>query len=175
MKKKYAAIIAGIVAIVVVVLVVTNPFGGGANNTEPNGNGGSNGNGDRPPNTSNWIHPGKTYIENYEPGSSKEFILEVHNGNAFSANFTVDYRHPDEPLEGYSKAPSDARGWVWISHRRPELDPYETLMVTIRLGMPTSGGNLTASKWEFWLGVIDQSQTGLVQTELASRVLVTMR
>lgn len=144
-------------------------FGGASNNSAE-----SNGSLNSPPDTSNWISPGKFYIDDYEPGAAKELLLEVHNGNAFAANFTVDYRHPDTPLEGYARAPSEARGWLWISHRKATLEAYETLVVTIRLGMPTSG-NVTATKWEFWVGVIDQSQTGLIQTELATRVLVTMK
>lgn len=176
MKKKYIAIISGVVVVAIVLVVVLLRGGGVANNnTEPNGNGNGNSNSQRPPDTENWISPGKFYVEGYEPGSSVECLLEVHNGNSFATNFSVDYRFPDGPLEGYSKAPSEARDWLWISDRRPTLDAYETLTVTLRLGMPTSAGNLTEEKWEFWIGVIDQSQEGIVQVELASRVLVTMK
>lgn len=166
-KQRIIGISVAVAVLIVVVVLVTT---GGASNgsTAPNGNQ------SQPPETSNWINPGKFYIEGYEPGAAEELTLQVHNGNAFAANFTVDYRHPDTPLEGYTRAPSEARGWLWISHRKVTLEAHETLDVTIRLGMPTSG-NVTSSQWEFWVGVIDQSQTGLVQTELATRVLVTMK
>jgi hypothetical protein len=167
LKRKYIGIIASVTVLVVVVLLVTNPFGGASNDR-------IQGDGNTPPNTSNWISPGKFYIEDYEPGSSVELLLQVHNGNPVAANFTVDYRHPDTTLDGYARAPSEARQWVWISHRKVTLDAYQTLDVTIRLGMPSSG-NVTAGQWEYWIGVIDQSQTGIVQTESATRVLVTMK
>ena len=36
-------------------------------------------------------------------------------------------------------------------------------------------GDLTKDNWEFWISVLDLSQTGMVTTEIASRWLVSMR
>lgn len=109
----------------------------------------------------------------YQAGESREYQLIVTNLNAFAANFSVDYRVPDNVVEGYSRPTSEVRDWVWISSRTPEIPAGETMAITIRLGMP-SYATPPGDKWEFWIGVIDKSQTGWIRTELANRWLVTM-
>lgn len=169
MKKRYIGIIGGAAVVaLVIVLVVLNPLG--LNSTAHNSTNGEPG---PPPDDSNWIHPGKLYVENYVPGESVELSLQVHNGNPFAANFSVGYRIPDSLQEGYSRADEAVRDWVWISNKRPAIAAQTTYDVTLRLGMPSSA-NVTADKWEFWIGVRDQSQTGNIQIELCTRVLVTM-
>ena len=190
MKRKGIITATALVVIALVsVLAVLNPLGIG--NSTPSGNSTSNGNsavngstelGDHgePTNPGNetlettfGITPGKFYLDKYMAGESEERQLLIENKNGFAANFTVDYRVPDWVEEGYSRPTSEVRDWVWISNRRPEIPAHGTLRVTIRLGMP-SYATPPGDKWEFWIGVIDQSQTGWLMTELANRWLVTM-
>lgn len=183
-KKLIVGIVIAVVAIIAVVLVITNPFSpsvannttNGTNTTEPNGNGG-NPNPDpdpnRPPNTSNWISPGKFYIEDFECGQTVELLLEVHNGNPTSTTFSVDFRFPDDTVEGYVKG-FGSSDWVRVIKKFPVLEAYETYIAEIHLYLPCDA-EPPGEKWEFWIGVIDQSQEGMVVTELASRVLVTMK
>lgn len=168
------SIAAILIAVVVISLVggsATTPNGGNstpAHNTTANGS-----TNNTPPDTSTWISPGKVFIDNYVPGTSVEYELQVHNGNPHEATFTVDYRVPDHVLEGYERPTSEVRDWVRFSEKRPLLKPYETRIVAIRLAMPSTA-LVPGDKWEFWIGVIDQSQSGNVWTELCQRWLITM-
>lgn len=181
MKKKYiVAVVIAVVALVVIV-VITNPFANGNANI-PNGSSNSTTgdnsttnttNPDRPPNTSNWIHPGKIYVDNYEPGETVVLELEVHNGNAEEATFSVDYRYPDNVSEGY-ELPTGASDWVRSKEKFITIGARETYIAKVWLHMP-SDATPPGPKWEFWIGVIDKSQMGMIITELAARVLVTMK
>lgn len=181
MNKKYIIGIGSAVAIVVIVLAVLNPFGIGGNeialNGNSTGNSTANNNSDgRPPKDSNWISPGKHFEPAYEQGASVEWEIEVHNGNGHKATFSVDYRHPDHVEEGYARLPSDIRVWIRISETRPILEPYESRAVVIKLNVPiTIDIDIPNGKFEFWIGVIDQSQTGNVITELCQRCFITMK
>lgn len=52
--------------------------------------------------------------------------------------------------------------------------PKETRDILVVLAMPKDAV-VFAPKWEFWISVIDTTQKGMVQTELATRWLVSMR
>jgi len=177
-KKKYIGIIISIaVAVVVAILVVVNPFGLGDNSSNSTPNGSNNETPNKPPETSNWIGPGKVLIENYTIGTAVDYQLEVHNGNNQPAEFSVAYRHPDQVEEGYTRLPSDIQQYIWIDERRPVLEANETRLITIRLSLPIGfefPEEGFTGKFEFWIGVIDRSQTGNIITELAQRWLVTM-
>ncbi len=174
----------------VTVLAVLNPLGIGSGSvpnenstvnggTKPNDTSESNDHGE-PTNPGNetlkttfGITPGKFFLDSYTAGEPVERQLLIENKNDFAANFTVDYRTPDWVEEGCSRPTPEVRDWVWISNKRPEIPAHETLSITIRLGMP-SYATPPGDKWEFWIGVIDQSQQGWLITELANRWLVTM-
>lgn len=204
-KKTGVIIASVCVVILVSVLVATNPLGIGhpsGNSIIPDGNSGANANseanGNSEPTTNPSdqgeitnpseenlaeptfrISPGKFYLDDehggaYIAGESAERQLLVTNLNDHAAVFSVDYRVPDHVTEGYSRPISEARDWVWISDRRPEIPAGETMAITIRLGMP-SYATPPGDKWEFWIGVIDQSQTGFLVVEIANRWLVTMK
>lgn len=170
MKKKYIAIIAGVaIAGIIGVLFLTNTIGfGNSHNSTPNGNSTI----EEPPIESNWISPGKLFVEGYEAGRTVELEIQVHNGNAAPAKFSVDFRFPDKLTEGYVK-PTGASDWVRIKEKFPTIGAHETYIATFYLYMP-SGTVPPGDKWEFWIGVIDQSQTGMIVTELCTRVMVTM-
>lgn len=170
MKKKYIVLIAGALVAVVAVLVVLNPFGA-ANNVTPVHNSTP---GNTEPPTATWISPGKVIVGNLSYDEEFKYELQIHNGGNQTAVFSVDYRHPDWVEAGYTKLPSDIRQWVYIKEKKPSIASGETHNVTISLYVPL-GANISGGKFEFWIGVIDQGQTGMIVTELAQRWLVTMK
>jgi hypothetical protein len=175
MKKKYIILIASALVTVVAVFVVLNPLGFGvANNLTPGGNSTPGDNSTVEPPSATWISPGKIIVGNLSYNEEFEYELQIHNGGNQTAIFSVDYRHPDWVEAGYAKLPSDIRQWIYIEEKKPSIASGETLNVLISLYVPL-GANITGGKFEFWIGVIDQSQTGMIITELAQRWLVTMK
>ncbi len=121
-----------------------------------------------------WISPGKVEVGNFYPGARAEWLLTVHNGNDYEASFLIAYRQPDNVGAGYEPAPAECRDWVIIVEPTPVLAPRETRDILIALDMPAEA-QAPEPKWEFWISVKDTSQTGMVQVELSSRWLVTMK
>jgi hypothetical protein len=98
----------------------------------------------------------------------------VHNGKDSAASFLVAYRYPDSVGEGYVKPAKEVQDWVIIADPTPVIAPKETREILVVLEMPEDAA-VFAPKWEFWISVKDTTQTGMVQTELCSRWLVSMR
>ncbi len=120
-----------------------------------------------------WISPGKVEVGNFYPGARAEWPLTIHNGNDEPTEFSVTFRVPGSTAEGYDQAPSAVQEWVIIADPTPVLEAKETMEVLIAVVMPEDAE--APPKWEFWIAVKDVTQTGMVQTELACRWLVTMR
>ncbi len=120
-----------------------------------------------------WISPGKVEVGNFFPGARAEYPLTIHNGNDEPTEFSVTFQVPGSTAEGYDTAPSAAEGWVIIEDPAPVLAAKETRDMLIAVVMPEDAE--APPKWEFWIAVKDVTQTGMVQTELACRWLVTMR
>ncbi len=127
-----------------------------------------------PPKDVTWISPGKVNIGNFYPGARAEYPLSIHNGNDVATSFSVTYRYPDNVQEGYVKPLEEAQDWVIIADSTPVLMPKETKDILIVLAMPKDAKS-PASKWEFWISVIDTTQKGMVRTELCARWCVQMR
>lgn len=90
------------------------------------------------------------------------------------ATYEVKYRHPDHVEEGYVKPTEEVKDWVIIADPTPVLMPRETRGILVVLAMPEDAA-VFAFDWEFWISVKDTTQEGMVQTELCTRWLVTMR
>jgi hypothetical protein len=120
-----------------------------------------------------WISPSKVEVSKFYPGARAEYLLTIHNGNDYQAEFSITYRVPSEAAEDYAIAPATAQDWVVIADDTPVLAPKETMEVLIAVEMPEDAE--APKRWEFWVVVKDETQTGMVQTELASRWLVTMK
>jgi hypothetical protein len=120
-----------------------------------------------------WISPGKVMVSHFYPGARAEYSLSIHNGNDQPTKFSVSFKEPGNAEEGYVAAPATAQDWVIIADPTPVLAAKETKDVLIAVEMPK--GAEAPKKWEFWVAVKDASQTGMVQTELACRWLVTMK
>lgn len=130
------------------------------------------------------ISPGIILIDNFCVGRTAQWTLLVRNGGNATSEFAVYYRIPDKTREGYTSAGNTAANWLSVEYEgRPEIQAGETKPVTLSLRMPVTWKSIfmrwiseaPAEQWEFWVGVMDQSQTGMVRTELCQRVLVTMR
>jgi len=120
-----------------------------------------------------WISPGKVNVGHFYPGARAEYPLTIHNGNDQSAEFSITYREASTPEEGYVTAPDETQDWVIIADPTPVLKAKETKEVLIAVEMPEDA--TAPEKWEFRVVVKDVSQAGMVQIELASRWLVTMK
>jgi hypothetical protein len=130
--------------------------------------------GGTPPLTSSWISPAKVSVTNFHDGATAEYPVSIHNGNNVPTMFSVYYRIPDYPRADYALATIQQQSWVLVAEQTPILAPYETRDVTITLTMPDKA-LAPAPHWEFWIGVMDKTQTGMVKTELCSRWEINMR
>lgn len=172
MRKRYIAITGGIAVIAIVLVVIfVAPLGivGDSNNSTD----ATNTTPAEPPADKNWISPAKILVDSYDIGAQVELLVEVHNGNGNATEFSVDYRWPDNLTEGYSK-PTGASDWIKVKDKFPIIPAHETYTAKVWLYIP-DGTEPPADKFEFWIGVIDRSQTGMIQVELCTRVLVTMK
>jgi hypothetical protein len=127
-----------------------------------------------PPIDESWFSPGKVQIGNYYPGGRASWPITIYNGKDKEALFTVSYREPDYTEEGFQKAPPEARDWIIVADSTPIIPPKEKKEVLITLMVPENITGLP-DRWEFWISIMDTTQSGLVVTELGSRWLVTMR
>lgn len=127
-----------------------------------------------PPEDVTWISPGKIQVGNFYPGARAEWNLTIHNGNDTTATFAVTYRYPDHVGEEYAFPTEEVGDWIIIADTAPVIAPKETREILVILAMPEDAA-VFAPGWEFWISVKDTTQTGMVQTELCCRWLVTMR
>ena len=105
------------------------------------------------------------------PASTR--VVTVRYDHWEYSTYAVYYKTPNALTEGYSVPPSGAKDWIIISDPSPVLAPFETREIQVSVVMPA--GASAPNKWEFWIGVKDSSQGGMVQIELSSRWLVSMR
>lgn len=119
-----------------------------------------------------WISPSKVEVSNFFPGARAEYPLTIHNGSTEPARFSVSYMEPTREVNGFVKAPEDARKWLQ-TEKSVELQPGETTETLVAIELPEDVE--TPDKWEFWVAVKDTTQSGIVQTEVASRWMVEMK
>jgi len=119
-----------------------------------------------------WVGPAKVQITNLRPGNSVGQKITIHNGGKTGANFLVYYRTPDYVQKGYVMAPAEAPNWLKIEDENPILAPGETRDIQVILDLPDNAQ--TPERWEFWIGVRENSGSSLV-AELASRWLITVK
>lgn len=120
-----------------------------------------------------WISPSKVMVGHFYPGARAEYPLTIHNGHDQQAEFSITYRVPGEAAEDYVTAPDAAQDWIIIADPAPVIAAKGNKDVLIAVVMPE--GAEAPKRWEFWVVVKDETQTGMVQTELACRWLVTMK
>jgi len=120
------------------------------------------------PNNITGVSPVKININDYLKGEVAESQISIHNGNNATTKFSVKYRVPDFVADGFAKPPPEARDWVKIDDALPAIGAYEAKIIPIKLIIP-SNSTVPDKKWEFWIGVIDQSQEGMIQAEMCKR------
>lgn len=194
MTSKFGLIIAVIVAVLIVVILI-NPLGNnslpssevippvdgnslpssevipppGASTDTPTANTSTNASlVEGPPG----ILPGKV-IKELVPGTIVQGTVTICNNSNEPTSFSVKYRYPDFTKDGYVKASSDAPTWISISDALPMVAAHSYKTITISILVPENV-EVPGEKWEFWIGVIDQGQTGMIKAELCQRWLVTM-
>jgi len=121
-----------------------------------------------------WIYPGKVYIGNLSPGTQGEWTLRIHNEKDVPNVFKVYLRYPDWTDTEYESLPKKFESWVIIDvvDGQVEISPNSVQEVLITVKMP-SDHFATGKKYEMWIGVKDNSQEGMIQTELCGRMLIS--
>ena len=110
-------------------------------------------------------------IDGFTPDATMIITIEYVS----QAQFSVYYREPDHLLEGYESAPSQAKDWVIIADKSPVIMPQTTEEIMVALDMPADYKRELPPRWEFWIGVSEAGDTGMVVTELCSRWLITSK
>ena len=125
------------------------------------------------PNDQTWLSPGKLEIKEYFPGATIKCIIHVHNGNSVAAPFSVLYSIPDNTDSGFVKSNDQSRYWIEIDNSYPTVEPMTTKDITVTLSMPL-GSTAPGKEWEFWVCCKDLSQDTFVQTQLCTKIQITM-
>jgi hypothetical protein len=111
-------------------------------------------------------------IGGFTPGVTRTVSITY----PYYSMFAVKARRPDEPMAGYAVAPVEYQDWVIVADPTPVLAPRETRNIMVSLALPTDVKlPPDLKKWEFWITVVESGTTTNIQTELASRWLITMR
>lgn len=108
-------------------------------------------------------------IKGFAPNTSR--VIEIVY--RYNAKFEITYE-PAPDKFGYTKTPDNASSWVKISEANPILAPYETKDIPITLEIPDDADPVQGT-WRFRIIAYDATQTGLVDTRLASTWIVAMR
>jgi len=116
------------------------------------------------------IGSGKVIVSNYICGAKVEAQVTISNEDAVGHSYLVSYRYPDNVDDGYSKPPMDADKWVTIGDSNPYIEAGGFVTIPIILKVP-DGADVPA-KWSFWVSVIEQGQSGMVQIEYAQKWLI---
>ena len=123
------------------------------------------------------ISPAEVDVGNFFPGARAEpdqkDWLTIYSGYDQPQRFSITYQQPNKATEGYVPAPPEAKGWVIIDDPAPVLKARETRQVLVALEMPKDAK--APKKWEFWIAVNNESQTGMVQIAYQCKWLVTMK
>jgi hypothetical protein len=111
-------------------------------------------------------------IGGFTPGVTRTVSITY----PYYSTFAVKARIPDESLSGYQPAPAAYQDWVIVADPTPVLAPRETRNIVVSLALPPDVKlPPDLKKWEFWITVVESGTTTNIQTELASRWLITMR
>lgn len=120
-----------------------------------------------------WITPGKVTVDNLYAGAKAEYPIRIHNPNKVSTTFSLYGREAASTTEGYSKLPVELLKWVTITPSSLIVPAQSTgqALITVQIGKD----KLTTKKQEFWIGVMDDSQKGVVRSEICSRWMLSFR
>ena len=120
--------------------------------------------------SSSYISPAKLEINNAFRGASPEFVLKIRNGTSNTMKYVVSARNPDILEEGYSLIPLS-----WVSFEKDKeivVKAGEIKSFSVVVKIPKK---LPSKKLMFWLGVRDNSSSGMMKVELCSKILLNIR
>lgn len=116
-----------------------------------------------------WINPGKVYITNLFFGSQAEWIIRIHNEKNVPNVFSVYYKVPDYVEKGYERLPDKFSKWIIVNKTITIApDSIGETLVTVKMS-----DQAYSKKYEAWIAVMDESQTGMIRTELCSRWFIS--
>jgi len=111
-------------------------------------------------------------IEGFVPDDTR--LLDINYKGLFL--FAVAYRIPGHTAEGFVVAPDYVADWLTLAEDIAVFNPRETRDILVTITIPDDYNAATIpDSFEFWVSVIDNSQTGMVRTELCTRVFVKMQ
>ena len=115
-----------------------------------------------------WIYPGKLEISLPSDNNSVEWNLRIHNGKSSTGKFSVYLRDPNYVEDGFERL----EDWscVDISNKLLIIDPGKTEETTIMVNAKNF-----KNKQEFWIAVVDESQSDMIRAELCSRWLIVKK
>jgi hypothetical protein len=106
--------------------------------------------------------------------------IAIHNLHSDNTTFrlfliaTTDNKTDTDNGQIYSPTPEGAENWIILSTYRITIEPSAIGHVPIALVMPKNVEGLP-QKWEFDIGIRDESQSGMMITGVDVRFLITMR
>lgn len=121
-----------------------------------------------------WINPGKVNIDGLYPGASGEYKIKIHNAKTTPATFSVYSREAATVTEGYIKLPAEFNKWISITPSSITI-PAQSIgevTVAVKVGLRDRVSN---KKYEFWIGIMEDSQKGVVRSEICNRCMITIR
>jgi hypothetical protein len=121
-----------------------------------------------------WLNPGKVNIDGLYSGASGEYKIKIHNAKTIPITFSVYSREAATTTEGYTKLPPEFNRWISITPSSITI-PAQSIgevLVTVKVGLRDRVIN---KKYEFWIGVMEASQTGVIRSEICSRWMLTTR
>lgn len=119
-----------------------------------------------------WLNPGTVEITNLYSGAKGEYYLQVHNPKTITSQFSIYRKVPTSTKEGFVALPEQYYNWIIISTPTIDIPAQSVSKVLVTIKMPDKD-KVTGKKYETWIGVMDNSQTGMVRTEICSRWLIT--
>jgi len=121
-----------------------------------------------------WLNPGKVNIDGLYPGASGEYKIKIHNAKTTPVTFSIYNREAATLTEGYAKLPAEFNRWIVVTPSSLTI-PAQSIgevLVSVKIGLRDRATN---KKYETWIGVMDESQKGIVKSEICSRWMITTR
>jgi len=121
-----------------------------------------------------WLSPGKVNIDGLYPGATGEYYLRIHNSKDDPATFSIYSKEANTCTEGYTKLPPEFNKWIKINPSSIVIPAKSVgeVLVSVTVGLRDKATN---KKYEIWIGAMDESQKGLVKSEICSRWMLTTK
>ena len=118
------------------------------------------------------IDPGKVFVDNLFPGAEAEYKITIYNQNDCETTFAVKVRAPDYTETGYEPLPY--LDWVTVTPDLITIGAMEQSDVLVVVRMPEDAV-YSGKKAETWISYKEQETEGMVEIDIASRLLISTR